>query len=251
MATTFYSIHDVYLMHHGILGQKWGRRLYQNPDGSLTEEGKRRYGTPEKYQEHRDNVKRNVKRVAIGLGIAALTVGAVVGAVAGIRHLTAAKAAIGMTPLAKIKNGVLKENVLTENTLAENRIVENANRPNRGVSRNSALPSFDIWPNGLPQETVYLRDNGKPSTSLVIPSNSGYHADVASAVKKAAKSGASSALSSAGKALVSKTANTLARASDATLPNTTAAGAYVSPRNAVSPIKSVGAMNFFSRKKRK
>ena len=32
------------LYHHGILGQKWGIRRYQNPDGTLTEEGKRRYG---------------------------------------------------------------------------------------------------------------------------------------------------------------------------------------------------------------
>ena len=33
-----------YLAHHGIKGQKWGIRRYQNSDGSLTAEGKTRYG---------------------------------------------------------------------------------------------------------------------------------------------------------------------------------------------------------------
>lgn len=32
-----------YLVHHGILGQKWGVRRYQNYDGTLTEAGKKRY----------------------------------------------------------------------------------------------------------------------------------------------------------------------------------------------------------------
>ncbi len=31
------------LYHHGVKGQKWGVRKYQNPDGSLTPEGKKRY----------------------------------------------------------------------------------------------------------------------------------------------------------------------------------------------------------------
>ena len=38
-----YSNRD-YLSHHGIMGQKKGRRRYQNPDGSLTPLGRQRYG---------------------------------------------------------------------------------------------------------------------------------------------------------------------------------------------------------------
>lgn len=36
-----------YLQHWGILGMRWGRRRFQNPDGSLTEEGRKRYGIKE------------------------------------------------------------------------------------------------------------------------------------------------------------------------------------------------------------
>lgn len=35
---------DEYIAHHGVKGQKWGVRRYQNADGSLTDEGKKRYG---------------------------------------------------------------------------------------------------------------------------------------------------------------------------------------------------------------
>lgn len=43
-----------YLAHHGILGQKWGIRRYQNRDGTLTAEGRKRAGLkPENKREKR------------------------------------------------------------------------------------------------------------------------------------------------------------------------------------------------------
>ena len=46
------------LAHHGILGQKWGVRRYQNEDGTLTPAGKRR-------MERKDNrwIKRNATKI--------------------------------------------------------------------------------------------------------------------------------------------------------------------------------------------
>ena len=37
-----FSCRSPSISHHGIKGQKWGVRRYQNPDGSLTEVGRRR-----------------------------------------------------------------------------------------------------------------------------------------------------------------------------------------------------------------
>ena len=49
-----------YLEHHGILGQKWGIRRYQNDDGSLTPEGRKRYA--------KDEAVRKAEREAAGSG---------------------------------------------------------------------------------------------------------------------------------------------------------------------------------------
>ena len=43
------------LRHHGIKGQKWGVRRFQNKDGSLTPNGKKRYGVDD-YKNTLDKV---------------------------------------------------------------------------------------------------------------------------------------------------------------------------------------------------
>lgn len=64
-----WTYNTTYLSHHGIKGQKWGFRRFQNDDGSLTEEGKKRYRT--------DDVKKARRRdmaAKAGLALGAVSV---------------------------------------------------------------------------------------------------------------------------------------------------------------------------------
>ena len=62
-----------YLMHHGVKGQKWGVRRYQNEDGSYTDLGKKRYGIGERIKNKWNSLSDTQKSyVKVGASIAAI-----------------------------------------------------------------------------------------------------------------------------------------------------------------------------------
>jgi len=68
--------YESYLVHHGIKGMHWGIRRYQNPDGSLTETGKSRYGGDAKTSglsaERKQQLAKGAKLAAgFAVGVAA------------------------------------------------------------------------------------------------------------------------------------------------------------------------------------
>lgn len=75
-----------YLQHHGIKGQKWGVRRFQNEDGSYTSEGKERYGkatakTLNKEQKNADDAEKKkrsetAKKIFVAAAAASLTAAA-------------------------------------------------------------------------------------------------------------------------------------------------------------------------------
>lgn len=97
---------STYLVHHGILGQRWGVRRFQNPDGSLTKAGKKRYA-----KETMKALKKNKdqqQRIALDMGTAAVGLG-------GMYY--------ELTGNSAIKNGYYEEH---RKALEEGRLVVNA-----------------------------------------------------------------------------------------------------------------------------
>lgn len=83
------------LEHHGIKGQKWGVRNYQNPDGTLTAEGRARYNGKSHVSELDDRELADLeaqeraeskRKLKIGIAIAATAATAIIGAAWYAKH---------------------------------------------------------------------------------------------------------------------------------------------------------------------
>ena len=73
MIPIYYVTNQNELYHHGIKGQKWGVRRFQNPDGTRTSAGKKREASERKANEKSAH-KIDGKKIAIAAGV--LTVAA-------------------------------------------------------------------------------------------------------------------------------------------------------------------------------
>lgn len=55
-------MYELYMVHSGILGMRWGIRRYQNKDGSLTAAGKERYSKGGENPRHKDSAARKAAK---------------------------------------------------------------------------------------------------------------------------------------------------------------------------------------------
>lgn len=89
---TYYITNNT-LAHHGIKGQKWGVRRYQNPDGTLTEKGKKHYSVGYRISKDARKIGK-VTRATGALGLVTrtglnLSAGPLAGTAAGNALITA------------------------------------------------------------------------------------------------------------------------------------------------------------------
>lgn len=108
-----YWLSEDELEHFGIKGMKWGIRRYQNADGTLTEAGKKRYGTTEQYESAKQKQKETAVRIAKTVG----KVGLGVAATAAIGYSGAPRVAAKALDKFMFGHGALRLEILAKNSL--------------------------------------------------------------------------------------------------------------------------------------
>ena len=114
------------LYHYGVKGQKWGIRRYQNPNGTLTEDGKIRYGVDPKTGKLSDEGKKLLKQdiddqhkrkvnILGSLGIGAATASAVAVGIGLAEGIMSTKLSISTLSSAAITAGTSAVALLLNN----------------------------------------------------------------------------------------------------------------------------------------
>ena len=122
------------LYHHGIKGQKWGIRRFQNPNGTLTEIGKKRYGKSLEKNYNKETGEYNISsrhRLAKNVGLFAATTAAKAGLTRAVLSGAVAPS-IAIPAILAISGGALAATTVgaikasRERRIAQNMIMEKA-----------------------------------------------------------------------------------------------------------------------------
>ena len=120
------------LYHYGVKGQKWGIRRYQNPNGTLTEEGKIRYGVDPKTGKLSDEGKKLLKQdiddqrkrkvnILGSLGIGVSIASAIAAGMGLAEGIISTNMAIGTISSAAVNAGVSAVTLLLNNKQKESK----------------------------------------------------------------------------------------------------------------------------------
>lgn len=152
-----------YLYHHGIKGQKWGVRRYQNTNGRLTNAGKKRYS------DGNDNSKKSskskmstAKKIAIGAAVVAAAAGITYAVIKAKNNKAVSK---GMQAANKILNNqVDKASQAKKQFEAYNRAINNVPSPESMLNR--SRPSVSVPKKSIPKPSVLKTNTQSTSDSV-------------------------------------------------------------------------------------